>query len=560
MQSTSLTDYEILEKLVKSKLTLTPRHEQELALLAQAPNFIPKAFLQAYQYIVIEGNPPGAVPTNECHSQIAIDLGLTTLPVGHISFHYPVEAGSLPDIDTDFAYPNLVKEYISNLYGADKVVGIPTYGRYKVKSLLNDLCRVLVDEEGEPLVPSEEIKALNKKLPFKIDAEIAGDIADDDAAILEDDDLLMSHEEIFTNKDIQEFQKKFPKVFEHFKLLYALPKYRGKHAAGVVILPEPARDTLPLTLARKTLCTEWVEGQGVSELGSVGVIKVDILGLKTLKILDTCNKLIMGRYELDEETPSPCACKKQNKVCRTNYKLPFMIREATGEKLINLDAVCLNVPEVFKAIGNYETQGVFQFEPEGISAFTHKYNPKEFYDLALITALFRPGPLDARLDDKGMPIDPELPEYKKATSAAFQFIDRHNGEAKVYYASPKLEEILKKNFGIAVFQEDISRIVMKMTGCSFAEAEKVRKFLTKVKPELVKTDPDTIAKLKGFEDKFTKQAFEQGATQVEIEGVWNLIVPFARYGFNKSHAWTYSLISYQTGFCRTLFPLEFLHH
>ena len=183
---------------------------------------------------------------------------------------------------------------------------------------------------------------------------------------------------------------------------------------------------------------------------------------------------------------------------------------------------------------------------------------KEFYDLALITALFRPGPLDAKLDDKGMPIDPESPEYKNGTSAAIQFIERHNGQAKVYYASPKLEEVLKKNFGIAVFQEDISRIVMKMTGCSFAEAEKIRKFLTKVKPELVKTDPDTIAKLKAFEDKFTKQSLEQGATTTEIEAVWNLIVPFARYGFNKAHAWTYSLISFQTGFCRTIFPLEYL--
>ncbi len=524
-----MTDYELLEKLVRKKINVTERHEKELALLAQAPNFIPKAFLQAYQHIIINGNSPALVPVNECHSQIAVDLGLTTSPVGNTSFHYPVNPGDLPDIDTDFAFPAQVKEYISNTYGADKVVGIPTYGRYKVKSLLNDLCRVIVDEDGEPVVPPEEVKALNKKLPFKIDAQIAGDMADED--IIEEDG--MNDDEIFTNTDIQDFQKKFPQVFEHFKLLYALPKYRGQHAAGVVILPEAARDTLPLSLTKKNICTEWIEGQGVNELGSVGVIKVDILGLKTLKVLDTCNKLIMARYPLDDDTPSPCSCKKQDKPCKTNYKMPFLIRQATGERLINFNALCLNIPKVYKAIGNYETQGVFQFEPEGISAFTHKYNPKEFYDLALITALYRPGPLDARLDDKGMPIDPELPEYKKATSAAIQFIERHNGQAKVYYASPKLEDVLKKNYGIAVFQEDISRIVMKMTGCEFAEAEKIRKFLTKVKPELVKTDPDTIAKLKSFEDKFTKQSLEQGASKVEIEGVWNLIVPFARYGFNK---------------------------
>jgi DNA polymerase-3 subunit alpha len=539
---------EILEKLVRSRLKITPRIETELANLANAPDFIPDAFLKAYKYVVLDGNEAHSV--NECHSLIAYELGITKTHPGQISFHYPVEPGALPDIDTDFAYPDRVKKYLKEKYGEDKVVGIPTYGRYRTRALLTDLCRVVTDENKNRIVSIEEVKALTKKLPFKIDQQVSSDMVEDDA----DSDI----DELFSNVDIQEFQKKHPSIFEHFQKLYALPKYRGSHAAGIVILPEAASDTLPLAPNSKGVTTEWTEGQGISELGSVGVIKIDILGLKTLKILDTCNKLIMSRYEIDENTPSPCACRKQKIPCEANNKIPFTIRETTGETLIDFNSLCLNMPKVYNAIGNNENQGVFQFEPEGISAFAKHYGPKRFMDLALITALYRPGPLDARLDQLGIPIDPEKPEYKRAKSAAMVFVDRHKGHSEVFYPSAKVEKILEDSYGICVFQENLSQMIMALTSCSFAEAEKIRKFLTKVKPEALRSDAGKIAELQAYEDKFTAQAKANGCNTQEIEAVWNLIVPFARYGFVKSHAVAYSLISFQTAFCRAEFPLEYL--
>lgn len=557
----TLTDYELLESLVKAKMPVDERIQYELKLLSEAPTFIPKSFLQAYQHVILNGNVPKNV--NECHSEIAYNLGITTAHPGIISFHYPVNPGDLPDIDTDFAFPNQVKEYIRGKYGAERVIGIPTYGRYKFRALLQDLCRVVVDENGERIVPLEVVNEFNKKLPKKIDQQVSSDMADDgsdESGSYEDgsDENGLNDDELFTDPEIQAFQRKYPRVFDHFKRLYALPKYRGRHAAGMLILPMAAKDSLPLSMTKNAICSEWTEGQGVSELGKMGYIKIDLLGLKTLKVLDTCNKLIMERYPIDEETKSPCACLKEGKDCRNNYKLPMQIRQSTGEKLIDLDAVCLNIPKVYKSIREGNTQGIFQFEPTAMTQFTKKYGPKRFYDLALITALFRPGPLDARLDELGMPIDPELPEYKYAPSAAAMFIERYNGRAKVYYPSDKLESVLAESYGIAVFQEDISRVVMQMTACSFAEAEKIRKFLTKVKPEALKSNPEVIAQLKGYEDKFTLQSLANGCNEVETEAVWQLIVPFARYGFNKAHAVTYSLISFQTAFFRTLFPLEYL--
>jgi DNA polymerase-3 subunit alpha len=541
-----MSEYELLEKLTKSKMPVDERVQYELDLIKNGPPFIAKSFLKAFQDVIVDGNSPQNL--NECHSIIAYNLGFTKSHPGKISFHYPVEPGALPDIDTDFAYPDQVKEYIRNKYGANRVIGIPTYGRYKFRALLTDLCRVVTDEDGERYVSIEDVKAFNKKLPFKLDQQVSSDMADEEDN--EDDD------ELFSNPDIQQFQRRYPKIFEHFSRLYATPKYRGRHAAGVAILPDEARNTLPLSMLSGNVCAEWTEGQGVSELGSIGVIKLDILGLKTLKILDTTNHLIMQRYDIDEETPWPCACKKQGLKCPTNSKMPMLLR--SGEKLIDFNKICMNVPKVYRSISEGATQGVFQFEPEGITKFTKKYGPKRFLDLALITSLYRPGPLDAKLDKLGMPIDPDDPSWKSAPSAAHAFIERYNGREKVYYASPKLEDVLGESYGVAVFQEDISRIIMKMTKCNFNDAEKVRKFLTKVKPEALKSDPDKIAELKKYEAKFTAQALENNCTPEEIRGVWNLIVPFARYGFNRSHAVAYSMISFQTAFCRTQFPVEFL--
>jgi DNA polymerase III subunit alpha len=546
MPQTSLNSYEYLEKIVLNNVDLKPRIKKELALLKKAPDFIIEGFLKAYQHICIDGNSPQ--PLNECHSLIAYELGITTMHPGKISFHYPVNPGALPDIDTDYANPEAVKDYIIEKYGQDYVVGIPTYGKYKFKSLLSDLCRVVTDEDGERIVSFETVKEFNKKLPFKIDAEVAEDMMEDES----------DESDLFSNEDIQKFSRQYPQIFEHFQRLYALPKYRGRHAAGIAILPNKARETLPLCIAKGNICAEFTEGQGISELGSLGVIKIDVLGLKTLKILDTCNKLILSRYPIDENTPSLCACKKQGVECESNYKIPFTIRESTGEKIIDLNRLCLNSPSIYKAISNMATQGVFQFEPEGISSFAKRYGPKEFYDLALITSLYRPGTLDAKLDDDGMPLDPDLPEAKKALSAAEFFIERYNGRKPVIYPSPKLEKVLEKTYGIAVFQENLSQIIMEMTNCSFADAEKIRKFLTKVNPTTLKTDSSKKAELQAYEDKFVKQCLDNGCNEKEIEAVWNLIVPFARYGFNKAHAVAYSLISFQTAWCRTFFPLEYL--
>lgn len=549
-QITINKSFELLKKLVEAKLEITPRIKKELELLEEAPSFIPESFLKAYQAIHIE-KISTARPVNECHSQIAFELGITSMSPGKISFHYPVAPSALPDIDNDFADNASVKDYAIQKYGEDRVCNIGTYGKYKFKSLLNDITRLFKDENGERLIPLEEVRQLAKKLGLKIDQEISTD-----------DDIDNDEGIEFNNEDIEDFQRKYPYIFSHFKSLLGLPKYAGQHAAGVLILPEPFAQTFPIRRSKDEICTEWTEGQGVSELGSMGGIKIDLLGLNTLRVLEDANLLVVQRYNLDENSDSPCACKEEGKDCSTNFKLPFISRknlQGQDVKLIDLDKLCLNIKPIFNIIAEGKTEGIFQFEPRGITEFAKSYGPAEFADLYYITSLYRPGAMDCHLDKDGMPIDKDTEphEYAKAKGAHVRFVERRHGRDKITFPAPQLSEILGPSMGIAVFQEDISRIVMNMTGCSFASAEKIRKYFTKIKPELLRTDPKTIAYVEEMEKQFVEDSVKNGATREQALGAWNTILPFARYGFNKAHAVSYSLISYQTAFFRAFYPLEF---
>ena len=222
-------------------------------------------------------------------------------------------------------------------------------------------------------------------------------------------------------------------------------------------------------------------------------------------------------------------------------------------------SLCLYIPQIYETLCNGKTEGVFQLEPKGITEYTKSYEPKEFYDIALITALYRPGAMDLHMDDNGLPIDEdEDPEgYKKALGAHKIFVERRHGRVQTFCPSEKVRPILEKSNMVAVFQESISQMIMAMTNCSFAEAEDIRKFFTKFKPKLLLNNPDIANKFDNIEKKYFSQCKENGCTEQEAKNIWNMILPFSRYGFVKAHAVGYSIITYETVFFRTFYPLEY---
>jgi DNA polymerase-3 subunit alpha len=232
----------------------------------------------------------------------------------------------------------------------------------------------------------------------------------------------------------------------------------------------------------------------MSAVEKIGLVKFDFLGLKTLTLIHDC---------LD------------------------LIRVARGEN-IDLERLALDDKKTYRTLCNGNTTGVFQLESTGIREMTVKIRPNCFEDLVAILALYRPGPLDS-----GM---------------AEEYIKRKHGKEKIVYLHPLLEPILKDTYGVIVYQEQVMQIVQVLGGYSMGDADILRRAMGK-------KDPEEMAA--------QRERFIEGAQKKKIEGkrateIFDQMETFARYGFNKSHSAAYALVSYQTAYLKTHYPVEFM--
>ncbi|MDD4407402.1 MAG: DNA polymerase III subunit alpha, partial [Bacilli bacterium] len=192
---------------------------------------------------------------------------------------------------------------------------------------------------------------------------------------------------------------------------------------------------------------------------------------------------------------------------------------------INIKEIDLNDQEVLKRFTNANTTGIFQFESEGIKNFLKKLKPSSFNDLVVAIALYRPGPVD------------NIP----------QFINRKNNKEKINYIHPSLENILKETYGIIVYQEQIMQILSIVAGYSYGEADIIRRAISKVKKEVIIKE----------KDKFIKRAMNNNYKEETALEIYNLILKFANYGFNKSHSVAYAMLGYQMMYLKVKYPKEF---
>lgn len=202
-----------------------------------------------------------------------------------------------------------------------------------------------------------------------------------------------------------------------------------------------------------------------------------------------------------------------------------LIRELRGEE-IDMDNVPLDDEPTFELFRKGDTAGFFQFESGGMRKVLRELQPTVFDDLVAVVALFRPGPMDL------------IPS----------FIARKNGTEPVTYLHPRLEPILKNTYGIGVYQEQMMRIATDLAGYTLPEADKLRKAIGKKIKSLLDQQ----------QEKLVKGMVASGIDQRTANAIWELFPPFARYGFNKSHAVCYALIGYQTAYLRAHYPIEFM--
>ncbi len=374
---------------------------------------------------------------------------------------------SMPDIDIDFCMRRRgeVIQYVNEKYGRDRVAQIITFGTLAAKGVLRDVGRVL----GLPFAKMDRVAKLLPDMTKSL-AEAARSV-----------DSLVA--EVARDPEIKE-------VVDIGSRLEGLTRHASVHAAGVVIAPVPIDELVPLyKTSRDEITTQW----DMKAVERLGLLKMDFLGLKTVTVVDdTLRTLKMQGIDLD------------------------------------LDAVPLDDPEVFRLFCDGRTNGIFQFESRGMRDMLRRAQPSRFEELAAFNALYRPGALSVGMVE--------------------EFIQRKLGKKKVQYILPETRPILEETFGVIAYQEQVMQVAVTIGGFTMGEADVLRKAMGK-------KDPVAMAKQK---EKFVSGAAARGFAKKKAEELWEYIEPFAGYGFNKSHSVAYAMLAYKTAYLKAHYPVAFM--
>lgn len=278
--------------------------------------------------------------------------------------------------------------------------------------------------------------------------------------------------------------------------LEGTPRHTSTHAAGVVITDEPVYERVPLQLNDDVITTQYAMGN----LEKLGVLKMDFLGLRTLTVI---RDALDGIYK--------------------NY----------GKK-IDIDNIDYNIPEVYKMIADGDTVGVFQLESRGMTSFMKELAPESMEDIIAGIALYRPGPMDF------------IPRY----------IKNKKNSSNIKYKTPLLEPILSMTYGCIVYQEQVMQIVRSLGGYSLGRADLVRRAMSKKKMDVMEKERKNF--IYGSEEENVPGALSRGVDEKAAGEVFDEMIDFAKYAFNKSHATVYALVAYQTAYLKHFYPVEFM--
>lgn len=377
---------------------------------------------------------------------------------------------SLPDIDMDFCGRRRAEmiAYVTEKYGQDNVSQIITFGTMAARGAIRDVGRALD-------IPLAEVDKVAKMVPQGPDVKLA--------AVLK------------TETPLKEYLSKNPKLKN---LMAIAEKVEGQvrhpsiHAAGLVITPRPLTEFVPLYQSTKgEITTQFA----MSEIEAIGLLKMDLLGLRNLTVIRDA--------------------------------LGFIARDfGSAPDIDNLPLDDKATFDLFKA-GN--TDGVFQFESTGMKTLLREFKPEEFRDLIALNALFRPGPLSSKMDQ--------------------DFIDRKYHPEKIVYDVPELKPILKETRGLMLYQEQVMRIAVDLAGFTLGGADILRKAMGKKKAEIM------AAQKENFINGARKKGVVSAAKAAKI---FEQIAKFAEYGFNKSHSAAYAALAYQTAYLKAHYPAYFM--
>lgn len=443
-------------------------HEIDLAAFKKEIGAVEIHGMEDYFLTLLE---KGIKVSNDCNSIIAYLIGITDdKPNGSLDY----KGGTLPDVDMDFSDDRRseVIAYVTRKYGADKVCGIGTYQINWARNSIKSAGRALGYEPGFVAEIAALVPPLEQGKNWHIEE-----------ALEISEPLKKLYEQ---NADVK-------KIIDASKPIDDLINSRGKHAAGIIIADRKIAETAPTFRDEDDFpVCEFVGG----EVESLGLVKMDFLGIATLTVISDTLKMIEKRHKVK----------------------------------IMPDEIPLDDPKAFELMSSGNLMGIFQMQGDGLSAFAKSYAPKTLEDITAIIAIYRPGPmqfmgdiLNIRNGKTWVDIQPHGEKY------------------------PLLKDILKETQLYFVYQEQIMRVVQLLAGYNDIEADEFRKIIgKKLRDKMVKE-----------KTRFETKALEKGMCQKDIDDLWEQMVDFAKYSFNKSHALSYAIVATQTAWLKAHYPVEF---
>ena len=296
-------------------------------------------------------------------------------------------------------------------------------------------------------------------------------------------------------RELYEGEENLHRLIDVARVLEGMPRHASTHAAGVVITEKPVYEYVPLAKNDESVVCQYP----MTTLEELGLLKMDFLGLRNLTVLEDAAKLV-------------------------RQKQPDFRVETIPE----------DDPATFEMLSAGHTSGVFQLESSGITSVCAGIKPKSIEDITAVIALYRPGPMDS------------IP----------RFVECSNHPEQIKYKHELLRPILEVTYGCIVYQEQVIEIFRKLAGFSLGQADNIRRAMSKKKHDVI--DAERVAFIKGDEKRGIEGALAKGVSEAVANSIYDEIVDFASYAFNKAHAVSYAFVTYRTAYMKRHYPREYM--
>ncbi len=435
------------------------------------------------------------------------------------------DRAEFPDIDIDLCQDGRAEviEHVRKKYG--HVAQIITFGTMKARAAIRDCARVL----GVSLPVADRVaKLVPEQLNITLDEAIAQE--PDLKGLYEGEPRALDKVNERLGPEQQIDADRARSLIDNARTLEGQVRHAGVHAAGVIVATRPLHEIVPLyrqsTAAENEIVTQW-DGPTCEKMG---LLKMDFLGLRTISVVERAKKLIREGLPEEEIWRAVGREDEAGRAQRTaGSEPPIRSTPHRGPHPLDLDRLTYDDQKVFELFRRGDTTGVFQFESGGMRRLLVEMKPDRLEDLIAANALFRPGPMDL------------IPDYNR----------RKHGQDQV----PKVHEVVDRytaeTYGVMVYQEQVMQIVHGLGG---EGGIKLRDAYTLIK-NISKKKHDKIDKER---PKFVDGAQKKGLSKKQAEDLFELILKFAGYGFNKSHSTGYAIVAYQTAYLKTYFPNQYM--